>query len=181
MTTISGEKVLLRPQRAEDAAFFANWFNDKEIMFECGFTEETTLSKELERIENRRNDKDAIWFSITTIDGKLLGETGLLRMWPEWHCTDLSIIIPDPKSQGLGYGTEVIRLMLRLAFQNYDMNLVAIGVVGQNQTALAFYQSVGFKIEGRQEQGYLWGGEYSDFVMLRILRSEWQDIVLLND
>ena len=31
----------------------------------------------------------------------------------------------------------------------------------------------GFRQEGIQEQGYYYNGEYSDFVMMRVLREEW--------
>ena len=63
--------------------------------------------------------------------------------------------------------------MLDLAFGKYDMNRVAIGVVGLNTNALAFYRKIGFRQEGIQEQGYFYNNEYSDFVMMRILRGEW--------
>lgn len=89
-------------------------------------------------------------------------------------------MIPDPKMQHRGYGTEAITLMLDLAFRRYDMNRVAIGVVGLNTDALAFYRKIGFRQEGIQEQGYYYNGEYSDFVMLRILRSEWDMEYLKN-
>ena len=64
--------------------------------------------------------------------------------------------------------------MLDLAFDQYDMNRVAIGVVGQNANALAFYKKIGFRQEGIQEQGYYYNNEYSDFIMMRILRREWK-------
>ena len=171
-TTI-GTRVILREQSPEDAAFFAYWFNQPQVMFQCGFTEPTDEAHERFTIENSHKSEDSIWFTITDLNGSILGETGLLRMWPAWHCTDLSIIIPDPQKQHKGYGTEAIRLMLDLAFHSYDMNRVAIGVVGQNTNALAFYRKIGFRQEGIQEQGYYYNGEYSDFVMMRILRSEW--------
>jgi len=94
-------------------------------------------------------------------------------MWPAWHCTDLSIIIPDPIDQGKGYGTETINLMLRLAFEKYNMNRVAIGVVAKNIEALDFYKKIGFKIEGKQEEGYFYDNEYSDFIMMRLLFRDW--------
>lgn len=87
--------------------------------------------------------------------------------------TDLSIMIPNPEDQGKGYGTEVINMMFELAFGKYEMNRIAIGVVGKNVEALNFYKRVGFREEGIQEQGYYYNGEYSDFVMMRIVRSEW--------
>ena len=171
---IRGEKVILREQRVEDAKFFAHWFNQPRIMFQCGFTEHTDEEKERARITGDHRSEDAVWFTITDPDGNIIGETGLLRMWPAWHCTDLSIIIPDPEMQNRGYGTEAIRLMLDLAFDRYEMNRVAIGVVGQNANALAFYKKIGFRQEGIQEQGYYYNNEYSDFIMMRILRREWK-------
>ena len=75
--------------------------------------------------------------------------------------------------QHKGYGKEAISLMLDMAFKEYDMNRVAIGVVRLNINALAFYRKIGFKQEGIQEQGYYYNGEYSDFIMMRILRHEW--------
>ena len=58
---------------------------------------------------------DADQFTITDLDGNIIGETGLLRMFPAWQQTDLSIIIPDPKIQHKGYGLEAIRIMLDIA------------------------------------------------------------------
>ena len=60
-----------------------------------------------------------------------------------------------------------------MAFNEYEMNRVSIGVVGLKTDALEFYKKIGFKQEGIQEQGYFYDGEYSDFVMMRILHEEW--------
>lgn len=168
---IRGKSIILRERKPEDASFFAYWFNQPKVMFQCGFTEPT--DEEHMRKNIIKKAEDAVWFTITDLSGKIIGETGLLRMWPAWHCTDLSIIIPVPEAQHKGYGTEAIRLMIDLAFSKYEMNRVAIGVVGQNTEALAFYEKIGFIKEGIQEQGYYYNGEYSDFIMMRILKSEW--------
>ena len=171
---IRGKNVILREQRTGDAKFFAHWFNQPQVMFQCGFTEPTDEEKERAAIARHRGSDDSVWFTVTDLDGSIIGETGLLRMWPAWHCTDLSIIIPDPAAQHKGYGSETIGIMLDMAFDEYDMNRVAIGVVGLNTNALEFYRKIGFRQEGIQEQGYFYNNEYSDFIMMRILRSEWK-------
>ncbi len=175
MDGIKGERVILRKQAENDAMFFANWYNRSEVMFRCGFTEPTSPARERERILTDHRSDDSVWFTVTDTEGEILGETGLLRMFPAWHCTDLSIIIPDPAKRRRGYGTEAVRLMLDLAFGRYGMNRVAIGVVERNEEALAFYEKIGFRREGVQEEGYLYDGQYSDFVMMRILRREWEE------
>ena len=84
-------------------------------------------------------------------------------MFPAWHQTDLTIIIPDPKMQHKGYGTEAIRIMLDMAFHEYEMHRVSIGVVGLNTDALKFYRKIGFKQEGILEEAYYYNNAYSDF------------------
>ncbi|MBP5491194.1 MAG: GNAT family N-acetyltransferase [Lachnospiraceae bacterium] len=170
---IRGRRIILREQREEDAAYFAYWFNQPKVMFQCGFEKPTSEEEERTRISTSHRSEDSVWFTITDLDGNIIGETGLLRMFPAWHCTDLTIIIPDPEKQHKGYGTEAIRLVLDMAFHEFEMNRVSIGVVGLNTEALEFYTMIGFRQEGIQEQGYYYNGEYSDFVMMRILRQEW--------
>ncbi|MCL2003899.1 MAG: GNAT family N-acetyltransferase [Oscillospiraceae bacterium] len=176
-SSIYGENVVLRPLCEEDAEFFAHWYSAPEIMFECGFYEPTTPEAERKRIR-RPEGADEDWYAVTDKKtGRLLGETGLLRMWRHWRCTDMSMMIPNPDDQGKGYGAEAGRLMLERAFRHYNMNRVSVGVVKLNVPAVKYWERLGFKEEGIQEQGYLHNGEFSDFIMMRILKSEYgQDV-----
>ena len=166
---IRGKRIILREQREEDVPFYTYWFNQPKVMFQCGFEKPTTEEEMKTCITVNHKSKDSVWFTITDLDGNIIGETGLLRMFPAWHQTDLTIIIPDPKMQHKGYGTEAIRIMLDMAFHQYDMHRVSIGVVGLNTDALAFYKKIGFKQEGIQEEAYYYNNTYSDFIMMRIL------------
>ena len=171
---IRGEKVILREQREEDAPYFTYWFNQPQVMFQCGFEKPASEEEIRKTITVSHKREDSVWYTITDLDGNVIGETGLLRMFPAWHQTDLTIIIPDPEMQHKGYGTEAIRIILDMAFKKYEMHRVSIGVVGLNTDALAFYRKIGFKQEGILEEAYYWNNEYSDFVMMRILSQEWK-------
>ena len=96
---IKGNNIILREQKIEDVKFFIYWYNQPLVMFQCGFTKLTDEEAEKERITIGHKQKDSVWYTITDLEGNIIGETGLLRMWPDWNCTDLSIIIPDPKIQ----------------------------------------------------------------------------------
>lgn len=170
---IKGKRIVLREQREEDAPFFAYWFNQPKVMFQCGFEKPTDEDEVKTCINVSHKSDDSVWFTITDLDGNIIGETGLLRMFPAWHQTDLTLIIPDPKMQHKGYGTEAIRMMLDMAFSEYEMHRVSIGVVGLNTDALEFYKKIGFKQEGILEEAYYYNNEYSDFIMMRILSHEW--------
>lgn len=143
-------------------------------MFQCGFEKPTDEEEVKTCINVDHKSENSVWFTITDLDGNIIGETGLLRMFPAWHQTDLTIIIPDPKMQHKGYGTEAIRIMLDMAFNRYEMHRVSIGVVGLNTDALEFYKKIGFKQEGILEEAYYYNNEYSDFIMMRILSHEWK-------
>ena len=171
--SIVGNRVILRELREEDAAFFAHWYSQPKIMFQCGFHEPTTYAAEIKRL-SRPEDADEDWYAITDLTGKLVGEAGFLRLWPHWHCTDMSMIIPNPDDQGKGYGVEAGQLLLDRAFRHYNLNRVAVGVVELNTQAMKYWERLGFKKEGVQEQGYFYDGGFSDFVMMRVLRGEYR-------
>ena len=175
MKEIKGKRIILRQQREEDAPFFAYWFSQPQIMFQCGFEKPIREEEMKTCIKVSHRSADSVWFTITDLEGDLIGEAGLLRMFPPWHQTDLTIIIPDPEKQGKGYGTEAIHMLLDMAFHEYQMHRVSIGVVGLNTNALAFYKKIGFKQEGILEEAYYYNNEYSDFIMMRILSHEWKN------
>jgi RimJ/RimL family protein N-acetyltransferase len=169
---LEGKNIYLRPFVKTDLPFFARWYNDPETRGKIGEVMPTSEHEAEEIIGNTK--KDRVWFAVVRKeDDEVIGETGLLRMFPAWRTTDLTIIIPDKANQGKGYGKETIRLLMDYAFGYLNYNRIAIGVVGFNTNALEFYKRVGFKQEGIQEQGYYYNYRYYDFIMMRILRDEF--------
>lgn len=172
---LESENIYLRPFIKEDIDFFTKWYNDFDTRSKIGAVDSTS-SFEAEKIIER-NDKDSIWFAVVRkSDNKVIGETGLLRMFPAWATTDLTIIIPDKEDQHKGYGVETINLIMNYAFGYLNFNRISIGVVGFNDSALSFYKKVGFKKEGIQEEGYYYNYKYYDFVMMRILKREFIEL-----
>jgi RimJ/RimL family protein N-acetyltransferase len=171
---LNGERLYLRPLEWEDLPLLRRWANDPEVR---GITGETTPMSEAgveEFYERVRADRDRVWFMIVLKENdRPIGECGLLRMFPAWRTTDLSIIIGEKAAWGQGYGTEAIRLLLDYAFGALNFHRVAIGVVGFNDQALRFYEKIGFRREGVQRDGYFYNHRYYDFVMMSILEEEY--------
>jgi len=107
-------------------------------------------------------------------DDRVIGEAGLIRMFPLWRTTDMSIVIGERDCWRKGYGRETGRLLLDLAFNYFGMHRVAIGVVGFHEQALSFWKSLGFRQEGVQRDGYFHNGGFHDFVMMSLLEDEWR-------
>lgn len=172
---LAGELVTLRPLEKSDLALIRQWSNNPEIR---RLTGEVTPLSELAAeawFEKAVHDPERVWFMIVVNgDGRVIGEAGLLRMFPAWRTSDLTIIIGEPTAWGRGYGREAIVLLMDYAFGCLNLHRLAIGVVGFNHQALSFYEKMGFRREGIQRDGYYYDHEYSDFIMMSILEDEFR-------
>jgi RimJ/RimL family protein N-acetyltransferase len=174
-----GERVYLRPLEKEDLPQIQEWMNDPDIRWLTGEVRPTNRTGAEEWYERVCKDQARIWFAVALKENdQIIGEAGLLRMFPAWRTTDLSIILGDKDAWGQGYGTEAILLLLDYAFGYLSFHRVAIGVVRFNERALKFYEKVGFKREGIQRDGYFYNHQSHDFVMMSILKEEFRTLHL---
>lgn len=177
MEFLIGNRIYLRPVKREDMTIIQKWCNDPDLRKLVGdVTPLTELGAE-KYFEKLCTDDSRVWFSIVLKEGdRVIGETGLLRMFHPWRTTDLSTIIGEKDCWGKGYGSEAILLMLDYAFGFMNFHRVSIGVVGFNSHALNFYERIGFKQEGIQRDGYFYDHKYHDFVMMSILEDEYRQL-----
>ena len=170
-----GERLYLRPLEREDLPLVRRWANDPEVRALIGEVLPMSEAAAEEFYERVRTDRERVWLIIVLREGdRPIGEAGLLRIFYPWRSTDMSIVIGEKDCWGQGYGAEVARLLLGLAFDGLNMHRVAVGVVGFNERALRFWERVGFRREGLQREGYFCGGTYHDFVMMSILEEEYR-------
>jgi len=173
---LSGEKVYLRPIEPDDLSLFYKWANDPETRGLTGEIRSSSYATAQEFYEKVQKETDRVWLAVVLREThQVIGETGLLRMFPAWRTTDWSLIIGEKTARGKGYGTEAAWLMLNYAFGYQNFHRVAIGVVGFNTGALQFYERLGFKREGIQQDGYYYDHRYHDFVMMRLLEQEFRE------
>jgi diamine N-acetyltransferase len=170
-----GERVYLRPVERADLVQIREWANDPELRRLTGEVKPMTPAGAEAFLEKVYNDPDRVWFIVASHQNDTpIGEAGLLRMFPPWRTTDLTLIIGEKDARGKGYGTEAIDLLLDYAFGYLNFHRVAVGVVGFNTDALRFYENVGFRREGVQRDGYYYDHKYHDFVMMSILEDEYR-------
>ena len=173
---LEGNLVYLRPIEKDDLKQMYFWFNDPEIRGLTGEVFPTSQAGMEEYLAKLQADPSRVWFGIVLQENdQLIGEAGLLRMFPAWRTTDLSIIIGEKSARGKGYGKEVMYLLLDYAFGYLNYHRVAIGVVGTNERAISFYESIGFIREGIQRDGYYYAHQYQDFIMMSLLEDEYKE------
>jgi len=172
-----GERIYLRPLDKEDLPCIREWVNDPDVRRLIGEVKPMSQADAEAWYERARADPDRVWFVVVLKENdRIIGEAGLLRMFPAWRATDLSLILGDKDAWGQGYGTEAILLLLDYAFGYLNLHRVAVGVVGFNERALRFYEKVGFQREGLQRDGYYYDHAYHDFVMMSILEDKFRTL-----
>jgi RimJ/RimL family protein N-acetyltransferase len=170
-----GQDVYLRPLESGDLPLIRQWANDPEVRAQTGEVMPMSEAGASEFFERVRTERDRVWFAVLLKESdQMIGEAGLLRMFHAWRTTDLTIIIGDRSAWGRGYGTQAIHLLLDYAFGYLNFHRVAVGVVGFNERALHFYETVGFRREGVERDGYFHDHRYHDFVMMSILEDEYR-------
>lgn len=76
--------------------------------------------------------------------------------------------------KGKGYGRATLKLLQRLAFEQWQAHRLWLDVKDHNHRAHQLYLSVGFVEEGRLRECLYTDGRYESLIILSMLRSEYQ-------
>ena len=86
----------------------------------------------------------------------------------------ISIAIYDRKQRGKGFGTDAMRVLLKIGFNFLNLHRIALNVFETNKAAIRVYEKVGFKKIGlHRETDFIDGGYVNDITM-DILEDEWR-------
>ena len=88
-------------------------------------------------------------FAIRTLsDDRLIGDIGVwIESWAHGEAW-VGIGLGERDYWGNGYGTDAMRLMLRFAFDELNLQRVSLGVYAYNPRAIRSYEKAGFRREG---------------------------------
>lgn len=174
---LQGKLVKLTETRKDDIPQLNQWFNSLEYQryLRRGLVRPFMLEETQQWLE-KPPDNDDLLFTIRLLENdQLIGQCSIKDVqWQARYC-EVWIGIGDPTLRGKGYGTDGMRVMIRYAFMEMNLNRVGLVVGSFNERALASYKKVGFKQEGTMRQIVYRDGVYYDMHIMSILRSEWQE------
>ncbi|MGE5675944.1 MAG: GNAT family N-acetyltransferase [Mycobacterium leprae] len=138
-----GESTMMRSVTMGDLPALQAWDEDPEIVALMGRKyEETNTADWFQSLRTERNCR--AWM-IETKEGRLIGELELAQLNWRVGSAELRICIGEKDCRSKGYGTDVIRSAMRVAFQGLQLHEVYLRVFTSNVRAVRVYERVGFR------------------------------------
>ena len=172
-----GERVRLRRDERSDLPRFVEWLNDPEVRRYISMNLPMSQAGEEGWFENMlKRPPEEQPFAIEIKDGedwRLIGNCGFFEIDQRNHSCEVGIFIGDKSCWNKGYGTEVMRLLLKVGFETLNLNRIFLRVDVANKGGIRAYEKAGYVHEGRFRQGTYRDGQYEDMLFMSVLRSEW--------
>ena len=182
---IYGERIRFRRDERSDIPRFVEWLNDPEVTRYLGaMTLPISQANEEGWFENMlKLPPEEQPFAIEvreaqTAEGgdgwKLIGNCGFFDFRRSVRSAEVGLFIGDKSCWNKGYGTEVMRLLLRVGFETLNLNRIYLHVDDGNRGGIRAYEKAGFVHEGRLRQAAYVDGNYQDMLIMSVLRAEWK-------
>jgi RimJ/RimL family protein N-acetyltransferase len=159
---------------------FSRWDRDSEFVryLNSGVARPVSKKQEEKWTEKDLNEQslNQHFFSIRNLaDDRLLGIVDLyINNWPGRDAF-VGLGIGEREFWCKGYGTDLMKLILRYGFTEVNLNRVTLTVFEYNPRAIRVYEKVGFRHEGRMRKLLNKEGMRWDMLYMGILREEWME------
>lgn len=171
-----GKRVRLRRvDPVKDLEDRYRWMNDPDVVRYLGMRPARLSRDEVRNyLESSAKGADPAEFGIETKDGRHIGGCTLRGFNHVARSAEYAISIGEADYRGKGYGSEVTALMVRIGFEEFNLNRIWLTVYAPNAGAVRAYEKAGFVREGLLRQYAYIGGTYLDAHLMAILRSDYE-------
>jgi len=176
-----GERILLGAiDHEKDPLIESGWTHDSDFMRMVSPNlampkSPGQVKKRYEEIEKSQDGRENnYYFHVRLLDGeRLIGFAGI--NWIEWSNATgfIRLGIGSPDDRRKGYGSEILRLLLRFAFDELNLYRLTARIAGYNETAVGLFEKWGFMEEVRSRQALQRFGRRWDLLQYGLLADEW--------
>lgn len=151
----------IRPYTDCDFEIVARWIPDERThALWCARLipyplEKSSFEEFLFEMHNRYQDKA---FVAITDSGDVIGFF-CLSVNQDTKVGMLKFVVVDDATRGKGYGSEMLSLAVKHAFESENMDAVQLNVFSENMIATRCYEKVGFQERSLTENAFVFGEE----------------------
>jgi RimJ/RimL family protein N-acetyltransferase len=170
---LKGDKVILRPFKAEDFTYIEECLKDAEVIKLTGSDSQYDREFTINWYNTRNEQIDRLDLAIVDRSkGILVGEV-VVNLYDEKNqCMNFRILI-GPRGRDRGLGTEATRLFINYIFSHTILKTLTLSVFVFNPRAKRVYEKVGFLVESIDENELEFEGEWIDSVNMKLTREDW--------
>ncbi|MDI6917337.1 MAG: GNAT family protein [Thermoplasmatales archaeon] len=166
---IKGKKVVLRALEKDDLDRCLKWINDMDVVKLAGPPRFPKSKAEEEKWFEKTINDDKNRVLAIDANGKHIGNVGLHNIDFRNRNAMLGIMIGEKKYWNKGYGSDAVKTLVSLAFNELNLHKIYLHVFPSNKRALKCYEKCGFKKEGVLREHVFKGGKYQDLTVMSII------------
>jgi diamine N-acetyltransferase len=173
---LSGQYVILRPLRVDDAELTLGWrLSKRAALLNSG---SQSVAEQAEWIASR--PKTEVNFVIELRSGQPVGMLSLVAIdQVNRRAEPARFLIGEPEAaRGLPVFVESVKLLYQLAFDQMELKRIHGTVVAENHLMIKWHKFLGMKEEGRLRQHYFIGGRFRDAVYMGMMEDEYRMVAL---
>jgi diamine N-acetyltransferase len=158
-------QISLRRLEKADAPLMLEWMHDADIQrsFQRDMMSATLQDAEdfcqNAVVPNVLHGGENIHFAIAGENGEYLGTVSLKNIDVKNKTAEYAIVTRK-KAHRKGVAAQATKLVLKKAFEEYELHRVYLNVLENNQVAIRLYEKSGFSYEGEFKQHILKDGKY---------------------
>lgn len=169
-------RIYLRPLQELDAPIMLGNTTDEEIRYMTGTKPNFTLEQIKAHINNINSDSSRYDFAICLKENdQMIGELSILDIEEDDKKAGFRISMSSIELTGKGYGPEAIKILLQFVFEELHLNRLQLEVFSHNLRGIRAYEKVGFVKEGVLRESLYYNGNYSDEIIMAILKSDYKN------
>jgi RimJ/RimL family protein N-acetyltransferase len=176
--TLTGDKVVLRPFRADDFPAIRAALQDPEVTRLTGSKpfswDRAGEDRMREWYDTRNGQADRLDLAVEDrATGGWVGEV-VLNSYDEGNAACNFRTLFGPQGRDRGLGTEAIRLLIGYGFERLGLHRISLEVYAFNPRARHVYEKVGFVAEGVLRDALRTQDGWVDATVMSVLADEWK-------
>lgn len=172
----------LRFFERSDIQQLINWIETPEFLLQWGgpnFSFPLTEQQLKNYLKDANNDNSQVMvYSVLEKEtGNVIGHISLGNIDRSNKSARIGkVLVGDKNVRGKGIGLQMMKEILKVAFDELKLHRVSLGVFDFNASAIACYEKAGFIKEGLHRDSRKIGNEYWSLWEMSILENEWREI-----
>ncbi len=172
---IIGDSIKLRAIEINDLEIMQKWANDPSIQYMLGGWHFPTNRNDQEKWYQKLSCSSMHQrFIVVDDSNNKIGMANLLNINFKDGNAELGLLL-DQDYQGKGFGKEIVKTLMKYAFEELRLNRLETSIIATNKPSLSlFVKKCNWKQEGILRKWYFRKNEFIDKIMLGVLSHEYK-------